>query len=180
MGLQAGHRIGPYEIVSLLGAGGMGEVYRARDARLGREVAVKILPPALARNEERWRRFEQEAAAAGALSHPNVLVVHDIGDHEGAPYLVTELLEGETLRQRLGRGPLSASKVADLGVQIARGLGAAHDKGIVHRDIKPDNLFLTTDGRAKILDFGLAKLLQDEPPPPDDDAMPRTQPGLLL
>ncbi len=180
MGLQAGQRIGPYEIVSLLGAGGMGEVYRARDGRLGRDVAVKILPPALARNEERRRRFEQEAAAAGALSHPNVLVVHDIGDHEGAPYLVTELLEGETLRQRLARGPLSASKVSDLGVQIARGLAAAHDKGIVHRDIKPDNLFLTTDGRAKILDFGLAKLLHDEPAPPDDDSMPRTQPGLLL
>jgi len=182
MALQTGQKVGPYEIVALLGAGGMGEVYRARDGRLGREVAVKILPKTLAENLDRRRRFEQEAVHAGGLSHPNLLVVHDVGDHEGSPYLVTELLEGETLRQRLQRGPLAPNKVVELGMQIARGLAAAHDKGIVHRDIKPDNLFVTHDGRAKVLDFGLAKLLRDEPPlgAPENDLIPRTQPGLLL
>jgi len=140
----------------------MGEVYRAKDTRLGREVAVKVLPAAYAQDPDRLRRFEQEARAAGSLNHPNILTIHDVGTHEGSLYVVSELLEGETLRDRLDRGPLSARKVVEFALQICSGLGAAHDKGIVHRDLKPENLFLTTDGRVKILDFGLAKLLQAE------------------
>jgi Tol biopolymer transport system component len=156
--LAAGQRLGPYEIVAPLAVGGMGEVYRARDSRLGRDVAVKILPAALSGDEERLLRFEQEARAAGALNHPSVVVVHDVGSHEGAPYLVTELLEGQTLRERLLPGALPARRALEIGAEIAAGLAAAHDKGIVHRDLKPENVFLTRNGRAKILDFGLAKM----------------------
>lgn len=152
-------RLGEFEIESLLGEGGMGQVYRARDRRLGRTVAIKVLPPFAASDPQRLRRFEQEAQAAGALNHPNILAVYQMGTHEGAPYLVTELLEGETLREQLGHGPLPVRKAIDEAVQIAHGLAAAHDKGIVHRDLKPENLFVTRDGRVKILDFGLAKLL---------------------
>jgi serine/threonine protein kinase len=136
----------------------MGEVYRARDPRLARDVAIKVLPAALASDADRLRRFEQEARAAGVLNHPNILAIHDIGSHDEAPYLVCELLDGETLRQRLLRGPLPSRKAIDFAVQIARGLGAAHAKGIVHRDVKPENLFITKDGFVRILDFGLAKL----------------------
>src|ERR1700679_3702164 len=128
MALTSGNKIGPYEIVSFIGAGGMGEVYRARDLRLGREVALKVLPPSFAADPERLRRFEQEARAVAALSHPNILAVHDIGQHEGAPYLVSELLEGESLREILSRGPLSHRKAIDYAVQIAHGLAAAHGK----------------------------------------------------
>jgi len=131
----------------------MGEVYRARDPRLGREVAIKVLPTSFAEDPDWLRRFEQEARAAGGLDHPNVLSLHDLGTHDGAPYLVFELLEGETLRQRLADGELSAAKAIDYGAQIASGLAAAHAKGIVHRDLKPENLFVTKDGRLKILDF---------------------------
>src|SRR5262245_20620706 len=159
--LVAGTRIGPYEIVSPLGAGGMGEVYRANDARLGREVAVKVLPPGLATDPDRLERFEQEARTAGALSHPNLLTVYDIGVHDAGPYIVFELLQGATLRQFLDKGPPPLRKALDYGVQIAHGLAAAHQKGIVHRDLKPDNLFVTHDGRVKILDFGLAKLRRE-------------------
>jgi eukaryotic-like serine/threonine-protein kinase len=162
MSLTAGTKLGPYEIVSLLGAGGMGEVYRARDSRLKREVAVKVLPRALSADAERLRRFEQEALATAALNHPNILAVFDIGTNEGAPYVVSELLEGETLRERLRSGAIPVRKTLDYAMQIARGLAAAHEKGIVHRDLKPENLFLTKDGRVKILDFGLAKLTQPE------------------
>jgi Tol biopolymer transport system component len=151
-------RLGPYEIVSPLGAGGMGEVYRAHDSRLGREVAVKVLPPGFSVDTERLRRFEQEARAAGALNHPNILGVYDIGTHDGAPYVVSELLDGETLRARIGESPLPQRKAVDYATQIAKGLAAAHERGIVHRDLKPDNLFVTRDGRVKILDFGLAKM----------------------
>ena len=158
MTLTAGARLGPYEILSPLGAGGMGEVYRARDTRLGREVAVKVLPADVAGDPERLRRFEQEARAASALSHPNILTLFDVGRHEATSYLVTELLEGESLRARLAHGPLPPRKAIELGVAMARGLAAAHAKGIVHRDLKPENLFLTGDGGLKILDFGLAKL----------------------
>jgi eukaryotic-like serine/threonine-protein kinase len=158
MSLAVGSRLGPYEIVALLGAGGMGEVYRARDTRLGREVAVKVLPPGFSEDADRLRRFEQEARAASALNHPNILTVHDIGTQDGAPYVVSELLEGETLRERLSSGALSSRKAVDYAAQVARGLSAAHEKGIVHRDLKPENLFVTKDGRVKILDFGLAKL----------------------
>jgi hypothetical protein len=158
MSLAAGTFVGPYEIVAPLGAGGMGEVYRARDPRIGREVAVKVLPAAASGEPERQRRFEQEARAAGALNHPNVLAVYDVGAHEGVPYIVSELLGGETLRRRIGGTALPVRKALDYAVQIARGLAAAHEKGIVHRDLKPENLFVTRDGRVKILDFGLAKL----------------------
>ena len=147
---------------SLLGSGGMGEVYRARDSRLGRDVAIKVLPSSLSADSDRLRRFEQEARAAAALNHPNILAVYQMGTYEGAPYLVSELLEGETLREQIKRGRIAVRKAIDYGVQIARGLAAAHEKGIVHRDLKPENLFVTKDGRVKILDFGLAKLTQPQ------------------
>src|SRR5580704_9620761 len=147
MNLSSGARLGPYEIVAPLGAGGMGEVYRARDTRLKREVAIKVLPAGISSDPDRLRRFEQEALATAALNHPNILAVFDVGTQEGAPYLVSELLEGETLREQLRRGKLVVRKAIDYGVQVARGLAAAHEKGIVHRDLKPENLFVTKDGR---------------------------------
>jgi Tol biopolymer transport system component len=165
MNLTCGTKLGPYEIVSLLGAGGMGEVYRARDSRLRRDVAIKVLPRALSLDADRMRRFEQEALATAALNHPNILAVFDIGTSEGSPYVVSELLEGETLRERLRSGAIAVRKTLDYALQIAHGLAAAHEKGIIHRDLKPDNLFLTKDGRLKILDFGLAKLTQADPGP---------------
>jgi eukaryotic-like serine/threonine-protein kinase len=157
MTLLPGGYVGPYEILASIGAGGMGEVFRARDTRLGRDVAIKVLLHGMAEDAERLRRFEQEARALAALSHPNVLVVHDVGTHDGAPYLVMELLLGQTLRQRLAGGPLPPSKALELGLLVAQGLAAAHVKGIIHRDLKPANVFLTSDGGLKILDFGLAK-----------------------
>jgi len=172
MSLSPGAKLGPYEIVGAIGAGGMGEVYRARDARLARDVAVKVLPASFAEDAERLRRFEQEARATGALNHPNILAVYDIGEHEGAPYVVSELLEGEPLRQRIGATPLPQRKAIDYAVQIGRGLAAAHDKGIVHRDLKPDNVFVTNDGRVKILDFGLAKVTHPEALSEADSALP--------
>jgi len=161
--LMPGTKLGEYEVQKLLGSGGMGEVYRARDQRLRRDVAIKVLPSFLSSDKERLRRFEQEAQAAAALNHPNILAVFQMGTHQGAPYLVSELLEGETLREQITHGPIAARKAIDYGVQIAHGLAAAHEKGIVHRDLKPENLFATRDGRIKILDFGLAKLKQPEP-----------------
>jgi eukaryotic-like serine/threonine-protein kinase len=155
--IAAGTRLGPYEIVSPLGAGGMGEVYRARDAKLGRDVAIKVLPEAFARDPDALDRFEREARAVAALSHPNILSIFDFGSHEGIAFAVMELLEGETLRQKLASGPFSQPKVIEYAAQIARGLAAAHEKGIVHRDLKPENLFVTKDGHVKILDFGLAR-----------------------
>jgi len=163
MALTSGTKLGPYEILSLLGAGGMGEVYRARDSRLRRDVAVKVLPAALSADADRMRRFEQEALATAALNHPNILAVFDIGTHEGAPFVVSELLEGETLRERLRSGAMPQRKALDLAMQMAHGLAAAHERGIIHRDLKPENLFITKDGRLKILDFGLAKLTQPDP-----------------
>ena len=162
MTLTAGSRLGPYEIVSPLGAGGMGEVYRAKDPRLGRDVAIKVLPASFSTDADRLRRFEQEARAAGLLNHPNITAVYDIGSHDGAPYVVSELLEGETLRAELAGDRLSPRKAIDYAIQLAHGLAAAHEKGIVHRDLKPENLFVTKDGRVKILDFGLAKLTHAE------------------
>ena len=158
--LTAGTKLGPYEILGVIGAGGMGEVYRARDSRLKREVAVKVLPKTLSSDADRLRRFEQEALATAALNHPNILAVFDIGTSEGTLYVVSELLEGETLRDRLRGGAIPIRKALDFALQIAHGLAAAHEKGIIHRDLKPENLFLTKDGRIKILDFGLAKLTQ--------------------
>jgi len=160
--LTAGSKLGPYEILGQIGAGGMGEVYRAKDPRLGREVAIKVLPASFSADADRLRRFEQEARAAGVLNHPNITAVHDIGSHEGAPYVVQELLEGETLRAVLSGGRLPQRKTIDYGLQIVHGLAAAHEKGIVHRDLKPENVFVTNDGRVKILDFGLAKLTHTE------------------
>ncbi len=160
MALAPGTILGQYEIRSPLGAGGMGEVYRAHDTRLDREVAIKVLPESLTSDPDRLRRFEQEARAAAALNHPNILAVYQMATHDGVSYMVTELLDGETLRERLRRGPVPLRKAIDYAGQIAHGLAAAHDKGIVHRDLKPENLFVTKDGRVKILDFGLAKLTQ--------------------
>jgi serine/threonine protein kinase len=160
MALAAGTRLGPYEIVSSLGAGGMGEVYRARDPRLGRDVAIKVIggegPPA----PERLRRFEQEARSVAALQHPHILAVHDVGTHDGRPYVVFELLDGETLRERLSRGALPVRKAVEVAVQICDGLAAAHAHGVVHRDLKPENVFLVRESGVKLLDFGLAKLLE--------------------
>jgi len=157
--LLAGTKLGPYEILAPLGAGGMGEVYRAFDARLGREVAIKILPAEYSENTDRLRRFEQEARAAGMLNHPNIMAIYDIGTHNGCTYVVSELLEGETLRDRLAGTTLPVRKTIDFALQVISGIAAAHDKGIVHRDLKPENIFITRDGRVKILDFGLAKLI---------------------
>jgi Protein kinase domain len=157
-GLGPGGRLGPYEILAPLGSGGMGEVYRARDERLGRDVAVKVLPADSSADPDRLRRFEQEARVTGALNHPNLVAVFDTGQHGGNPYVVFELLEGTTLRQVVGQAALPPRKAVEYAVQIARGLAAAHEKGIVHRDLKPENLFVTRDGRVKVLDFGLAKL----------------------
>ncbi len=183
MTLASGSHLGPYEIVAPLGAGGMGEVYRAKDPRLGREVAIKVLPASFSRDADRLRRFEQEARAAGVLNHTNITAVYDIGTHDGAPYVVTELLEGETLRGRLAGGALPQRKAIDYALQIAHGLAAAHEKGIVHRDLKPENLFVTKDGRVKILDFGLAKLVHPEGKGPQTElptATAGTEPGVVL
>jgi len=160
MSLSAGTHLGPYEVVALIGAGGMGEVYKARDTRLGRDVAVKVLPASFAADPERLRRFEQEARAVASLSHPNILAVHDIGEHARQRFMVSELLDGESLRETLTRGALPQRKAIDYAVQIAHGLAAAHGKDIAHRDLKPDNIFITREGRVKILDFGLAKTVQ--------------------
>jgi eukaryotic-like serine/threonine-protein kinase len=182
MALTSGTKLGPYEILSPLGAGGMGEIYRARDARLNREVAIKVLPAAFARDGERLRRFQQEAQAVAALNHPNILAIHDFGEHEGSPYIVTEYLEGESLRAALDQGALPQRKTIEYGVQIAHGLAAAHEKGIVHRDLKPENVFVTKDGRIKILDFGLAKLAQTAGAGSDDLTLTseRTAAGVVM
>src|SRR5580693_6939466 len=181
MALAAGTILGQCEIRSPLGAGGMGEVYRAHDTRLNREVAIKVLPALVSSDPERLRRFEQEAQAAAALNHPNILAVYQMGTYQGVPYLVSEFLEGETLREHIGRGAIAIRKAIDYSAQTARGLAAAHEKGIVHRDLKPENLFVTSGGRVKILDFGLAKLTQ----PADTHSSAatidvNTEPGVLM
>jgi len=180
MPLANGTRIGRYEIVGWLGAGGMGEVYRARDEKLARDVAIKVIPDTVATDEGKVRRFEQEARAVGQLSHPGILAVYDVGVHLGAPYIVSELLDGESLRSRLHSGMLPVRKAVDYARQTAEGLAAAHAKNIVHRDIKPDNLFITSDDRVKILDFGIAKLTR----PVDDqratDFATATAEGLVV
>src|SRR5580700_7797706 len=182
MPLTSGTKLGPYEIQSLIGAGGMGEVYRAHDSRLDRPVAIKVLPASFSADRDRLQRFAQEARAAAALNHPNILSIFDIGDQQGAPYVVSELLEGETLRARLKSGSLSSRKAIDYALQVARGLAAAHEKGIVHRDLKPENLFLTSDGRVKILDFGLAKLTRPEGDVGEDapTVQVNTEPGQIM
>ena len=179
MPLTPGIVLGPYEIVGLIGAGGMGEVYRARDSRLEREVAVKVLPDHLARENDALVRFQREAKTVAALNHSNILAIHDFGDHGGVCYAVMELLDGETLQSRLARSAITIKKAAEIAVAVAEGLSAAHAKGIVHRDLKPSNIFLTGDGRVKILDFGLARW---SPPAGECDsaAMTITRPGMLL
>ena len=160
--ISNGSRLGPYEVLAPLGAGGMGEVYRARDPRLGREVAIKVLPVSFCKDADRLRRFRKEARAAGALNHPNILAIYDVGTHAGSPYLVSELLEGETLHWELLSGGLSTRRALDYAAQISHALAAAHERGIVHRDLKPENVFVMRDGRLKILDFGLAKLVHNQ------------------
>lgn len=180
MTLASGTKLGQYEVVGPLGAGSMGEVYRARDTRLNREVAIKVLPALLSADSDRLRRFEVEAKAAAALNHPNILSVYQMGTHDGVPYLVSELLEGKTLGESLRRGPLPLRQAIEYGVQIARGLAAAHEKGIVHRDLKPENIFVTKDSRIKILDFGLAKVIPTEPTPPTGLATTITRLGVAM
>ena len=158
MALSAGEQLGPYEILGPLGKGGMGEVYRARDNRLRREVALKMLPDASANDEDSLARFQREVHAVAALNHPSILAIHDTGMHRGVPFAVTELLQGETLAERLDSGAIAPARAAEIASQIADGLAAAHAKGVIHRDIKPDNIFLTHDGRTKILDFGIARI----------------------
>ena len=183
MTLTPGMRLDGYEILGPLGAGGMGEVYRARDVTLKRDVAIKVLPEYWSRDPERLRRFEQEAQATAALNHPNIVSIFHVGQYDGSPYIVTELLQGETLRDRLHHGPMRLREVLDYGVELARGLAAAHDAGIVHRDLKPDNIFLTKDGRLKILDFGLAKLDPAKSASTDGDTVTvqqQTNPGYVM
>jgi eukaryotic-like serine/threonine-protein kinase len=180
MPLSVGDRLGPYEILAPIGAGGMGEVYRARDSRLGREVAIKVLPEQLAGDSQALARFEREAKAVAALSHPNILVLFDVGEHEGIRYAVTELLAGETLRDRLNRSPLPWRKTVELGVALAEGLAAAHGKEIIHRDIKPANIFLTADGHVKILDFGLARWQEIKSPQDETATLDETKAGAVM
>ena len=180
MTFSAGSRLGPYEIVAPIGAGGMGEVFRARDTRLGRDVALKVLPALFITDADRLRRFEQEARAAATLNHPNILVVHDVGTDGPTPYVVSELIEGLTLRELLERGALPARKAVDYGIQIARGLAAAHEKGIIHRDLKPENVLVTKDGRVKILDFGLAKLVEEISSDGSRATIAHTDPGMVV
>lgn len=185
MTIAAGTQLGPYGILHLLGAGGMGEVYLAEDPRIGRRVAIKVLPASLSRDADRLHRFEQEVRAAGMLNHPNILTIYDVGAYDGAPFVVSELLEGATLRQRMTSAPMPPRKAIDYALQIAHGLAAAHGKGIVHRDLKPENLFVTDDGHVKILDFGLAKLTRPDPagsgPMIDGPTgLPQTEPGTVM
>src|SRR6266576_561408 len=181
--LSPGKKLGRYEIRSKIGEGGMGEVYRALDEKLNRDVAIKVLPASLSQDQDRLLRFEQEAQAVGALNHTNILAVHDVGTHEGSPYIVSELLEGEELREQLNDGSLPQRKALDYAQQIAQGLAAAHERGITHRDLKPENLFVTADGRVKILDFGLAKLrpLRNESVSSEIDTRKQlTDPGTVM
>src|SRR5712692_7278870 len=180
MQLSPGTHLGPYEILSAIGAGGMGEVYRARDPRLARDVAIKVLPEHLSKDPQALARFEREAKAVAALSHPNILAIFDVGSEQGLSYAVTELLEGETLRTRLGRGAMAWRKAAETGAALADGLAAAHAKGITHRDLKPDNIFLTSDGRVKILDFGLARFTPAASPSDEGMTQGETQVGTVV
>jgi serine/threonine protein kinase len=179
--LVRGTRLGPYEILSLLGAGGMGEVYRARDTRLNRDVAVKVLPRSLVQSPAALARFEREAQAVAALSHPNILAIHDFGKEGDVVYAVAELLQGQTLQERLTEGALSQRKAVEIALAIAHGLSAAHEKGIVHRDLKPANVFLTREGSVKLLDFGLAKVMAPPLASPDAPTVhPATEPGVVM
>jgi serine/threonine protein kinase len=180
MNLQTGLRLGPYEVESLIASGSMGEVYRARDTRLDRWVALKVLVPGVALDPDRLARFSQEARVTALLNHPNVVVVYDIGLHDGLPYVVSELLQGMTLRHQIEGGPVRARLAVAEAVEMARGLAAAHDAGIVHRDLKPENVFVTDHGRLKILDFGLAKCRKEVLGLPHQESMKATVAGTIL
>src|ERR1700730_1185361 len=164
MALSPGSRLGPYEILAPLGAGGMGEVYKARDKKLDRDVAVKVLPESVAADPDALARFEREAKAVAALSHQNILAIHDFGNQDGGADGVMELMEGETLGAKLAAGPISQKQAVDYALQVAKGLSAAHERGVVHRDLKPENVFVTKEGHVKILDFGLAKRVETVAP----------------
>src|SRR5438309_612660 len=172
--------LGPYRVTGRIGEGGMGAVYRATDTRLGRNVAIKVLTAVTLNDKERLQRFEQEARATGMLNHPNLLTIYDVGSTEGTPFLVSELLEGETLRERLDRGAVPPRKAVDIALQVAHGLAAAHEKGIVHRDLKPENIYITKEGRVKILDFGIAKLSPTVGKDGPSFQMAATEPGMVL
>lgn len=174
--ITANSQLGPYKILSRLGAGGMGEIYLAKDSRLGRKVAIKVLPEHLASNHSALSRFQREAEALAALSHPNILTIYDVGNEQGIAFVVMELLEGETLRTHLRRGPFGVEKALETGFCILEGLSAAHSNGVIHRDLKPENVFITYDGRVKILDFGLARL---EPILPPDHTSPNSSIGTI-
>jgi serine/threonine protein kinase len=184
MQLTPGSIFGPFKIKRLLGKGGMGEVFSATDTRLDRQVALKLLPVDFATDNDRLKRFQVEAKALASLNHPNILVIHEAGVENGRPFLVSELLEGESLREKLDAGPLAPRKAVEWALQIAHGLAAAHARGIIHRDLKPENIFLSKDGRVRILDFGLAKAIQTpDNTPADADAAtlaPKTQPGMVM
>jgi serine/threonine protein kinase len=180
MNLHTGLKLGPYEVESLIASGGMGEVYRARDTRLDRSVALKVLIPGVALDADRLARFAQEARVTALLNHPNVVAVYDVGLHDGLPYVVSEFLQGATLRRQIERGPVRVRLAVAAAVEIARGLTAAHDAGIVHRDLKPENIFVTDDGRLKILDFGLAKCRKETLGLPHQDSVKTTMPGAIL
>src|SRR5262245_4022590 len=176
--------LGPYRVLDKLGEGGMGEVYRAQDTRLHREVAIKVLPETLAADPDRSARFEQEARATAALNHPNIVALYDVGSEGGTAYVVSELLTGATLRERIAGGPIPVRKAAEIGLGVLSGLAAAHERGIAHRDLKPENIFITTDVTVKILDFGLAKLSRSPSLEAGESVVtvtsPRTTPGLVL
>src|ERR1043165_1875507 len=183
MAITRGSMVGPYEVLAHIGAGGMGDVWRARDKRIGRDVAIKVLPEAYAPGDDRLRRFEQEARAAGALNHPGLVIIFDVGTIDGSPYIVMELLEGETLRDAIGDVQpvaLSLRKTIDYGIQIASALAVAHEKGIIHRDLKPENIFITPERRVKILDFGLAKLAQEAQDDKDKTGKQLTSTGMVV
>jgi len=180
MSLSPGARLGVYEITGTLGAGGMGEVYRARDARLGRDVAIKVLPAHLAVDPDALARFDREMKTLAALSHPHIVAIYDVGQDGATAYAVTELLDGDTLAAIIARGPAPVRKAIEYGVQIARALGAAHDRGIVHRDLKPANVFVTSDGHVKVLDFGLARATMVADTSADSATMPGTTPGIVM
>ena len=183
MTLAAGTRLGPFEILAPLGAGGMGEVYRARDGRLGRDVAVKVLPAAVSSDSDRLKRFEKEARSASALNHPNIVTIHDIGESGETSYIAMELVDGQTLRELLAEGAISAKRLLAIAAQVADGLAKAHGAGIVHRDLKPENVMVTKDGFVKILDFGLAKLTQPDDPSgatQSPTVSGGTEPGLVM
>src|SRR5262245_5755984 len=184
MKISAGSRVGPYEVLSPLGSGGMGEVWRARDTRLGREVAIKVLPEELSKDPDRLRRFEKEAIAASALNHPNVVTIHEVGQSDSTSFIVMELVDGKTLREALAGGALTTRKLLDIGIQVAEGLAKAHSAGIVHRDLKPENVIVTKDGLVKILDFGLAKLAHPEietgQPTQAPTVSEGTRPGIVM